>query len=213
MLRLLILVGSIPAIILFSSCSYQIAPTSAPASNIYSSYDRKIPGRWVLVIDESTIFSRVIKPSSATCSAHKYPFNSGNTILSSIHQTLNNVFDEISLHQTVPSIDAMERNNISGVVLIRLEDFSPRLVFIPGFWSASVEAIVDMSLGIQVRGTKGQLLGTSVGSRKTFESDTGECGNGAEVFAEAYKLALRGLCGKLAERISNSTRIREAMKE
>ena len=75
-----------------SSCSYSVAPTAAPAVNVYSSYDTKIQGRWALVIDKGTTeFNTVVKPSSNACSAHKYPLSSGDTISQSIKKTMANV--------------------------------------------------------------------------------------------------------------------------
>jgi len=193
-----------------SSCSYSVAPTAAPAVNVYSSYDTKIQGRWALVIDEGTTeFNRVIKSSSYACSAHKYPLNSGDTISLSIKRTMANVFHEVIEMSTMPNISELSQDNISGVVIIRLDNFIARVRCDQGFWSTDCIADIDMAFGVEVRGNKGILFGTSVGDQKTSEGGAGSgCGNISNIIAEAYRLALRDSMERMAEKISNSERIR-----
>lgn len=197
--------------LLLVGCAHEIAPTTAPAVNVYSSYDSRIPGTWIVVVDSGTRFHREIKPSTYICSAHSYPFDSGDTIRASVIQTLQSVFDDASERTSHPSHDEMARQDFAGVILVRLESFQPRLACHQGFWSATCTATTDISLGVEVNGPRGRLLGTSVGSSKTFDGDAGAaCGDAANVFAESYRLALRDALERLAERVSNAPRLRAA---
>lgn len=190
-------------------CAYNIAPTNAPAVNVYSSYDSKIPGTWVLVVDPSVEFSRDIKPSTYICQAHKYPFSTGDSIKASVTQTLTNVFEELAIRPSSPSAEEMRSQNWRGVIVIRLDSFQPRLACQQGFWSATCSATADLSFGLEVNGPDGRLLGTSVGSSKTADGDSGAyCGDAANVFSEAYRLALRDALERLAEKVSNTQRLR-----
>jgi hypothetical protein len=194
---------------LVGGCAYNVAPTTAPAVNVYSSYESKIPGSWVLVIDPSTEFQREIKPSTYVCSAHKYPFSSGDTIKSSISQTMGNIFEEVISRSSAPTSEELAKNSLAGVVIVRLDSFQPRLACQQGFWSASCSATADMSFGVEVNGPNGRMLGTSVGSSKTHDGDAGgACGDAANVFAEAYRLSLKDSLERMAERVANAPKLR-----
>lgn len=198
-------------LMIFTGCTYKVAPVSAPAVNVYSSYDTQIPGRWVLVSDDSMEdFRREVKPSSYECSAHKYPLEVGDSLSSSVASTLGRIFEEVEIRRTTPSLEELENDGALGYIVVRLDGLSPRLDCDSGFWSTNCIATMDMSLGIRVAGRDGALLGTSVGSRKTFDGDAGgACGKASDKLAESYKLALREVMERMAERVSNSSRIRE----
>lgn len=195
--------------LVLSACTYNVKPTSAPAVNIYSSYDDKIAGRWAVIVDPGTEFRRDIKPSTYVCSAHTYPFESGTTMKASVMNTLSNVFEETVVRTSTPSAEEMASGELAGVVLVRLDNFQPRLACQMGFWSGTCTATADISFGLEVSGPEGRLFGTSVGSSKTTDGDAGgACGDAANVFSEAYRLALRDALERMAERLSNAQKIR-----
>jgi hypothetical protein len=165
------------------------------------------------VVDPSTEFRREIKPATYVCSAHTYPFESGDTMRASIMNSLDGVFEETLVRTHTPTMEEMRSENIAGVVVIRLDSFMPRLACQMGFWSGTCTATADLSFGIEISGPGGRLLGTSVGSSKTTDGDSGgACGDAANVFAEAYRLALRDALERMAERISNSPRVRNGVE-
>lgn len=198
------------ALVITSACSYNVAPTSAPAVNVYSSYDDPIPGRWAIVIDRSSMeFVREVKPSSFVCQAHKYPVDTGTAVTDSVRMTMSKIFAETEFRNSPPSHDAMMRNNMEGYVVVRMDNFSPRLTCTSGWWSASCMSTVDLSFGIEAREVDGEKFATSVGSTKTFDGDSGYyCGRASEVIAEAFRLAVKDAMERLAERASNSHRLR-----
>jgi len=199
------------ALTAMSACSYNVQPTSAPAVNVYSSYDEKIPGNWAVVIDEdTTVINREISPSSYVCSAHNYPFSTGNTMTVSIQRTMSQIFEETVNRSMIPSIDEMTKSMMDGYVFVRLDSFSPRLSCSTGWWSAKCTSTVDLSFGIEAREVNGDKFATSVGSTKSFDGDGGgACGEASSILAEAYRLALKDAMERLAERASNSTRLRD----
>ena len=104
----------------------------------------------------------------------------------------------------------MKGGNVSGTIIVRLDSFQPRLACQMGFWSGTCTATADISFGVEVSGPSGRLLGTSIGASKTHDGDSGgACGDAANVFAEAYRLALRDALERMAERISNAPRLRQ----
>ena len=79
--------------VLAFGCSYKVPSNISPAVNIYSSYDEKIPGRVVLVMDNSIYnINRELKPSSFVCSAHKFPVTIDQQLALSIRQTTETLF-------------------------------------------------------------------------------------------------------------------------
>lgn len=178
---------------------------------MYSSYDDPIEGRWAVIVDESTTqFMREVSPSSYVCSAHDYPLDTGDSITQSLRITMARIFEETEVRKDLPSTDEMIYGGFDGYVLVRLDTFSPRMSCSAGFWSSKCTATVDMSFGIEAKEVEGERFATSVGSTKAYDGDAGMyCGDGAGILAEAYKLALKDSMERLAERASNSRRLRD----
>ena len=193
-----------------SGCAYQVKPISAPAVNIYTTYDDRIPGRWAVVVADTSMLDKVIDPSSYECSAHKYPFNAGSTIRTSVEQTMQQVFEEVESAVNVPSSDTMMESGNNGYVLVRVSGFQPRLVCNSKFFSMSCTGTSELAMTVDVVGLDGRkLLSTSVGGTATADGNAGgACGQAAEVVAEAYRRSLKETLERMAERISNSRRIR-----
>lgn len=195
---------------LVSGCAYNVQPVSTKAINIYSSYDSKVPGQYAVVLDDSIRHvNREIKPVSHVCSAHTYPIALGESIAISVKHTLDSVFEQTVEQSTMPSSETMKRLGLRGVVLVKMDDFSPRLSCSMGFWSGTCSGSTDMSFGINIRGTTGTLLSTSASGSRTFDGDSGgSCEGGANVLSESITRAAKDALERLAERISNSPRLR-----
>lgn len=191
-------------------CAYNVQPVSTKAINIYSSYESKVPGRFAIVIDDSTRnINREIRPVTSTCSAHSYPISLGESITISIERTLDSVFEQTIEQPTMLSTEAMTKLGIRGVILVKMDEFSPRLSCSMGFWSGTCAGSTDISLGVNIRGVNGVLFATSVSGSKTFDGDSGSgCDGGANVLSESITRATKDALERLAERISNSPRLR-----
>ena len=195
---------------LFSGCAYNVQPEVSAATNVYSSYNGKVPGRYVVVIDGSmNDMHRTVKPSSYVCSADSYPVDTSNVFAASIMGTLNQVFQSTVEENDMPSAEDLKRLDALGTVFVRLDDFSPRLSCSMGFWSGSCTAHTDLSFGVEVRNPKGMLYATSVEADKTASGDAGQaCGGAANILARSIKKATRDAMNRMAERLANAERIR-----
>jgi hypothetical protein len=193
-------------------CSYSVQPASTRAINIYSAYENKVPGNYVLVLDGSIRnVNREVAPASHVCSAHRYPISVGDSLAISIKQTLESVFERVNEQTSAPSGDQLNKLGYDGVILVRLDDFSPRVLCTKGFASGTCTANTDISFGVTVRGTKGVLATTGVSGSKTTDGDAGgTCGGGATVIGESITRATRDAMERMAERLSNSPKLREA---
>lgn len=203
------------AVMMFGGCAYNVQPQISSATNIYSSYNQKVPGRYVVVIDSSmNDLHRTVKASSYVCSADSYPVDMSNVFAASIMGTLNQVFHETVEQSDMPSADALKKLGAVGTVFVRLDDFSPRLTCAQGFWSGSCTADTDISFGVEVRDPKGMIYATSVEAEKTSTGDAGQaCSGGAVVIARSIKKATRDAMNRMGERLSNAERLRTAAKQ
>lgn len=199
-------------LIFVTGCAHKVAGPAATAVKVRSSYAEKIKGDWAIVIDEgSTIFSRDIEVSSFECSAHSVAFDSGDSIQVSLTNATKNIFEEVMIRKTNPTIDDMKRENISGYVLISLDHFLPLVECRSGFWSDKCRGEAEIVFGIDARGQTGEkLLGTTAGGRGHSEGGSGAfCGNIGKIFGKAYQKALSRSLEELVEKVSNSKRIRK----
>ena len=198
-------------VVILSGCAYNVKPVSMPALNIYSSYDEKIPGTWVVVIDDSAKnVVREISASSHVCSAHKYPINVGDTIATSIKRTMDSIFENVIERVNMPSSDELQQIDAEGTVLVKMDTFEPKLRCSMGFWSGSCTASTDIEFGVIVRGQQGKLFATSVGDSATTDGDSGgACAGAANVLAESISKSVREALERMGERLSNSPKLRK----
>ena len=197
--------------ILVTGCAYKVAGPAATAVKVRSSYSEKIKGDWAVVIDEgSTVFSRDIEVSSGECGFHSVAFDSGDSIQVSLANAFKNVFEEVTIRRTNPTIDDMKADKLSGYVLISLDHFLPLVECRAGFWSTKCRAETEIVFGVDARADSGEkLFGTTAGGRGYSEGGAGSfCGNIGKLSGKAYQKALSRSLEELVEKISNSKRIR-----
>lgn len=207
------IIGLLLAIaVLSAGCAYTVQPAATKAVNIHTSYDTKVPGKFAVVFDDGIrSVNREIRPASHFCGAHTYPVSLGDSIHVSLQRTLALVFEDIVKKPSMPTADTMARLGIRGAVLVRMDNFSPRLVCSMGFWSGTCTATTEISFGVSIRGSGGTMFGTSASGSNTFDGDAGAaCGGGAVVLSESITRATRDALERMAERVSNSPRLRVA---
>lgn len=211
-MNLLRLTFAAAALTLLSACAYNAAPVAAPAINIVSNFENKVPGKFALILaDDIGQTRKEVRPSSHACSAHTYPLIAGQAIESSIRRTMDSVFESVSEVATPMTPAAMKAGGYSGQISVRLSEFSPRLSCQIGFWSGSCVSNVDIGFGIEIKNTEGKTVhSSSVGGSKSAEGDAGgACGGGANILADATSRSVKDALERAAERISNVTALRQ----
>jgi len=204
-------IGFFFSVVMFSGCAYNIKPVAMPALNIYSSYDERIPGTWVVVIDDSAKnVVREIRASTWACSGPKYPINVGDSIATSIKRTMDSIFENVIERAYTPSYDELQQIDAKGTVLVKMDRFEPRLRCSVVFWSGSCTASTDIEFGVIVRGQQGKLFATSVGDSATTDGDSGSfCGGAASVLSESISKSVREALERMGERLSNCPKLRK----
>jgi hypothetical protein len=202
--------GILFTLIMFG-CSYPVATKIAPAVNIYSSYEEKIPGKVVLVINDNVKNIHIdVKPSSHICSAHTFPIDLKDTLATSIRQTMESIFSDVIEQQNLPSKKEMELQKINGTIFVSLKRFEPSIRFSAGFWQGYAAATCETVLDVTVADSNNKkIMTTSVGASRTVEG-SGGCSKGSEVLSDAISKDTQETMEKLAERVSNNRHIRES---
>lgn len=198
------------AIFVGSGCAFNVKPVVSPAINIYSSYEDKIPGTFILILD-STVKSctRDVRASTHFCSGHTYPVDIGEPLSVSIERTMQSIFEIVILKDSVPVEGELNELNAQGFIVVRLDHFQPRLSFTQGMWTNRDEATSDLSLGITIQGRNGPLLGASAGASRTVQHDAANCPDGAIALSEAISLSIKEAMERMAEKVTNSQKLRE----
>jgi len=99
-----------------------------------------------------------------------------------------------------------------GMIIVRGEQSIAKLRVVPGFWTANMEADVEIVASIIVDGKSGRLLGSTVSGRGTAQSDAGSmCEGGAKALGEAAGEAIRQTLTRLGEQLNNSERVRKGL--
>jgi len=202
---------SVIVLMLFvTGCAYQTAVDVSPAYNIYSSYDNKIPGNWALYVDANDFEERNYKFSGIACAAHKYPLDLSGVFRLSAIKTIENVVENVHLIDSPIPTDQLSRDGLTGLIILKGEDIDVDLKLIPGFWSNSVDAEVELAVSIVVNGINGRLLGTTVSEDGEAEAAAGGfCEGATDALGEAAGDSMKNTLERVAERLSNAPKLRQ----
>ena len=194
-----------------TGCTYKVQPTTVSTVPVYSSYEEKIPGTWVVIIDDSLRdIQRNLSTASYACSAHKYPIVIGDSFATSVTNAMREIFENVVVRDTLPTRDDMNKDNYIGVILVKMASFEPRVSCTAGFWSITCSARTSIEMVATISGRNGKLLSTSVEGTAIVDGDAGgSCEKVANLLSESISKSLKKALSRLAERISNSHKIRK----
>ena len=198
-----------------SGCTYKAPVDSIKNVNVYSAYEEKIHGNFAIIVNnDEGLFNKTVSPSSYQCGAHDFSITFADSFVSSIKDANSSIFESIVSRTTIPTVDEMEKDNLAGYILIQGKLFEPRITFIPGFWSARASSTVNIGFDYSIRDKNNDLVITgSVSGERTHEGDAGAfCSGGTEILMEATQKAMRDVLERYGERVSNSQKLRDAMK-
>jgi hypothetical protein len=193
---------------MLASCQYKAEPLTVATYNVYSSYEGKLPGKYLLFVDGSKL-DKSIKPSDFNCAAHTFPLALSSSFSGSVRQTFSNLVTELEVVQAPVGRDELKSRNARGMIIVKGEDVNARLRVVPGFWVAGMETEVEIAASITVDGQSGRLLGTTVSGDGNGQSDAGlACEGGAKSLTQSAEQAMKETLGRLGEALTNSDRVR-----
>lgn len=199
------------ALVLLCGCTYKADMRAAPAVNIYSSYEGKIPGTVFLVMDKGVVSSMsTIKTSTRICNYHQYTSDPGDALLASIRQTTEAMFESVVEKKQLPSADEMRESGAAGYLFVKVSRYAPRLRVDPGVFTGSAAATAEIGIEILAKDAANKtLLSTMVAGTRTADGDSGaNCDAAATVLADAVAAACQEAMERYAERVSNSQPVR-----
>jgi hypothetical protein len=196
--------------VIVSACSYQVQTISAPQLDVYSNYERKVPGKWALVVDASQ-FTHSVKAEGLACAAHNFPVDLRSSFKQSAAATFENIVDSLEVLDTEVPAETLINRGYAGVISVKAEDLRSRLIFEPGFFSSTADTTIELDAGLTVYGPRGKLLGTRGTGKGDGNSESGAfCGGSTKAIEHASESAMKDLLGVLGERFSNAPQIRSA---
>lgn len=195
--------------VLAAGCQYKAEPLTVATYNVYSSYEGKLPGKYLLYID-GTKLNKPIKPSDFNCSAHTFPLALSTSFGGSVRQTFTNLVTELEVVDQPVDRAQLKARGSRGMIIVRGEDVNARLRVVPGFWTAGMETEVEIAASITVDGPTGRLLGTTVSGNGTAQGEAGfACEGGAKSLTQSAEQAMKETLGRLGEALTNSDRVRK----
>ncbi len=193
--------------ILIAGCTHTGVVSTVSPTNIYSGFDSKVPGGSTYAVD-STSLSKLKKDDAVKgymCSAHKYPVDGSDSLMSSIPAMLDATFEDPTQQASDP------RKNVPQFVF-RVERFDPKIKFSPKFFAADGESTVELTMSVVGSINGKRVFGTTVDSQRSKSSEAGAfCSGGEEGLHEATAAAIKDVLEKIGERISNSQQLRAAL--
>jgi hypothetical protein len=199
-------------LLILSGCAYQVPTNIKPSYNVYTAYDDKIPGHAAIFVDASK-GNETIKVTGLACSAHTFPVEARDSIQTAIVETLKNLMDEVQKVERPLTSSQLADVGSNVMVMVALEDMDIDLMVIPGFWTATMKSEAEIVLGVKVDTKDGRKVGTMVTGRGESTADSGgACEGGSIAIGEALEKALKQALSQMGEAISNSDRLRTALR-
>src|SRR5215471_5972041 len=112
--------------VLLGACSRDVAVMSAPNLNVYTSYTDKVPGKWLLSVESSTLHQNVHTDGIA-CAAYSWPIDMNEAFRQSARATFANLADSVELVQGNVPAEGLAQGGYSGVIHVNTDDFRVHL--------------------------------------------------------------------------------------
>ena len=187
-----------------AACTYQTPVSFAPGFTVGDlpapPIERRIEGRYVLVVGGIENLSRNIRGRGLSCSAHSFRVDIGAITRDSVSQRLGQVFEDLRIAPAAPTREEMREQNVDGVVTVRVDRFAPWLSF-----SNGTTALTNLDLSLTVDGASGPLFATSVSTARRGEADAGaSCQGAAEAVARSVEFAIQDVLTRLVDQLVES---------
>ena len=197
-------------VMVLTGCAYKVETVSVPAFNTVTSFDAKVPGRWLLYIDADRL-DAVLRPRDMNCAAYTFPVAMKDGFQGTIRQTLANLIESTTEISTPQSVESAKKAGNRGIIIVRGERLDGYLQVLPGFWNARLATDVTLTATVTVDSGSGRLFGQTFDARGRSETDVGfACAGGAPSARLASEDAMKDMARRIGEAISNSERVRTA---
>lgn len=184
--------------VLATGCAHQASVSSTSAAYEIRTDKVRAGKAYVVVARDLEVLEPTVK-SGYVCGAHSYPLQAGPAVKSSIMKTMEAAYKEVV---SVPSRNEAQKDG--HVYVFALDEFSPKLRFTPGFFSATADASVEMAMRTSAVAPDGKDLVSTTVRGYGAETTDGECPVGADILAKATQKAIRVTLENFVTRVINS---------
>ena len=197
-----------------AACSYEANVPVRPATDIHSSYDNPVAGRFALHINASTL-RRTITPTGMICAAYDYSFDGREAFRESVIATFERVAGSVEVVDTPLTQAELAAREMAGMIQVSAEAMDVALLGIEGVWTGGllmtddIQASVELAVDLTVDGRDGRAFDTTIRADEVGFADGGSaCDGGAGAISRAMGNAMQELMETMGERFSNSPRVR-----
>ncbi len=186
-----------------SACASPVDPAPVAPQIVTSSYGEKIPGRYALYVDGSSLRADA-RMVGFLCSAFHWPIDAENTFKQSVAGSLQNVFTDITLISS-PNMPS----GYDGMVIVRGESLEIEVNQITQFLTNIMEAEATIKIEATVDRRSGRIFGTSIDEDEDFKAEgVFGCQGGGRAVQGATQRAMEKAIRQLMQDLSNSGRLR-----
>jgi len=203
------LIVPIVSALLLANCTATATMSTAPAVVSFAAIQDPIPGRWGVIAELGEIPSRY-QSSEYACSGWTYTVDSANSFRDSILATMDVAFEESVPLDSMPSPQSMTAQDINGVVVVTVSNYSSTLTWLTGFWTVTARAEASIRIGVEVRDNTGtRIAGFSNGAQRSAQADSGGCAAGSSAISRALSNSTQELMEGALERLQDNERVRQ----
>ncbi len=200
MKKVLPLIGAL----VVAACTHQTTVSFAPGFKVgdlsEQRIEQRIEGRYVLVVDGIEKLSREIRGRGLPCSSYSYLVDIGSITRDAVGQILGQVFADLLIVPSAPTRKKMRKQNIDGVITVRVDRFAPWLSF-----SNGTAALTNLDVSLKVDGVDGPLVAISVTTARRGEPGAdGSCQGAAEAVARSVEFAIQDALTQLVDQLVES---------
>jgi len=196
-------------------CSYKTPVEPVYGVNTYSAYSSKISGKYALIIKaDPSILDVDTHPSSAIGADATFQISFSDSFATSVRILNESIFSNIINTHSIPSVEQMKQDKLSGYILISSKFFEPDTKSVSGMFSTGVSATANIGFDYTIRDSSNEILLTgSVSSSRATTIKGGVFGTTASdnvnALQDAIQKALRDTLEQYAQRVTSEPRLRE----
>lgn len=194
-----------------SGCAYQTQVSASVSPAVYSFSEERLQGKVMLYLADWEGAPIHVRPKTHFCSAHTFPLSLGEPAQSAFQKATQASFSEVIFTKQMPTREHLKQAGAAGLVVVKMNQFTPEITFLPGFWTASATAIAELYIDVAVYDVQLQRIYTTTlgASRQASGDGGGACQGGAAVLGDAVSKVLRETTERYVERLNSNKKVRQ----
>lgn len=193
--------------LVLAGCTQPVAVETAPPMDVYSVYADKVPGTWLIAIENDDMKTTVTFPSEI-CSIYDFPVDLTANVQDSGLNSFRAVADDVR-KADAKGHDAPQ-GAATGIIRVHIGNLQTAVRPLKQGWNAfDMQVTLDAQLTVESGGKR--ILDAEATGSGASQSDAGAmCDDADTLVANAATEAVRQTLRPLAEKFANAREVREA---